>query len=214
MRIKTLADGIDSSYLNPVLKDEKGNLRPVLSSILEEIPEDHILHWCVRNGVYQIPTVELIDWIRGKIGERSAIEICAGNGAIGRALGIKATDSYMQTLPQVALLYKTLGQATTTLAPEVEKLEALEAVKKYKPQVVVGSYCTQVGSPGDTEASSFGVDEEAILTYVETYIHVGNQVTHGKKRILKRPHETFQFPWLFGRSFDKKENCIYVWNTK
>ena len=47
-----------------------------------------------ETGVYVVPTEELIDYLDKQIGEYSAIEICAGNGFIGRELGIPVTDSY------------------------------------------------------------------------------------------------------------------------
>ncbi len=57
----------------------------------------------------------------------------------------------------------------------------------------------------------FGVDEEAILENVNTYILVGHIKSHGQKRILKVKHETYQVPWLGSRSMDKENQVIYVW---
>ena len=68
---------------------------------MQEINEDHLKIWCVKNAIYQILTTELVDWLKKYIGEKKAIEIGAGKSGIGRALGIPATDSAMQTMPEV-----------------------------------------------------------------------------------------------------------------
>ena len=56
--------------------------------------------FCVRHGVYCLVTEELVAYLREAIAGRSAIEIGAGNGVLAEALGIPATDNFMQTWPQ------------------------------------------------------------------------------------------------------------------
>ena len=50
------------------------------------------------------------------------------------------------------------------------------------------------------------------MSRVECYIHIGNETTHGNKRIRKHPHERLQFDWLFTKSMHPKENVVYVWD--
>ncbi len=57
-----------------------------------------------------------------------------------------------------------------------------------------------------------GPREEEIINACEMYIVIGNENTHGDKRILALPHETFKFPWLVSRAKDQTKNVIYVWN--
>jgi hypothetical protein len=90
----------DTGYLDEMLI-ENGLVRPVRWRKLKHIPQSHLMAWCVKQGVYQIPTWELIEWLKGVIGGRSAIEICAGRSCLGRALNIPMTDSYLHTDPNM-----------------------------------------------------------------------------------------------------------------
>lgn len=47
-----------------------------------------------ETGTYVIPTEELLEYLDALIGQDRTIEICAGNGYIGRELDIVMTDSY------------------------------------------------------------------------------------------------------------------------
>ena len=114
--------------------------------------------------------------------------------------------------------YRLAGQVPIFPPEDVKKFEANEAVDYYKPQVVLGSYITQKFLPGDeqtkTGSSVYGVDELAMFPKIETYIAVGNQSSHGDKRLLKFPHKRFQFPWVYTRSLKPELNEIVVWNNE
>lgn len=172
--------------------------------------------WCHRQARYGIPTAELALWLQTAIGGRSAIEICAGNGDLAYHLLIPATDDAQQSEhPEVRGYYDALRQPPTRPGPDVRRLEALQAVLAYRPQVVIGSWVTQQSDvPG--EGNYWGVREAAILDLVEveTYIHLGNRGTHGKKAILARPHEELQFPWLVSRAQRPEDDVIYVWGPR
>jgi len=160
----------------------------------------------------------LIGWLREQIGGRQAIEICAGQGTIGRSLGIVATDSYIQTDPGMMAYYRLLGQHPISPPPDVYKFEANEAVDHFKPQVVVAAYSTQKYIPGDEGppkigSSLYGVDELTMLPKIETYINIGNDMTHGDKRLRRQPHDFFRFEWLFTRSSEPQGNHIIIWNN-
>lgn len=198
------------------------DLKPAHAKDLHRFSDAAVTQWCVKNGVYQLPTTALIQWLRREIGDRSAIEIGAGNGCIGRALGIPRTDSYVQTTPETQLLYQMIGQAITVPPLDVEPLEASEAVEKHRPEVVIGCWVTQRFdvSKGDTEGEAQalvnGIDEEWILDqpYVQKYILVGNVNSHGRKRILTRAHHEKLAPWLVSRAFTQADNRIWVWEKQ
>jgi hypothetical protein len=212
MKVLVLSKDLNTTYLDKLLKDEEGKLKVCPAALFKSVPQLDLAHWCTRNGVYQIPTQELVDWLKEKIADRPAIEICSGNGVLGRTLKIPATDSYLHMNPEMQVYYKLLRQEPTQPPPEVEKLDALDAVKKYKPEVVVGAYCTHWGLPPDKNASCYGVREDEILALIKMYVHIGNDDIHGRKPILAVPHEIYRFEWLAGRAFDPTKNNIRVWN--
>ena len=90
-------------------------------------------------GLYTFPTVELTDWLRSEIDDdpelepHSAIEICAGTGWIGRTLGIPTTDSRMQERDDVRELYRRQNAVPIAYPKDVEKLDAIEAIRKHGP---------------------------------------------------------------------------------
>ena len=206
----------DVSYMDSILFDENKMLRVVPSSELLKLPREHIMIWGNLNGVYTFPTKELIDWLKEKIGDKKAIEICAGNGSIGRALGLISTDSYIQTTPEMVAFYKSIGQHPIFPKEDVEKIDAVNAVKKHNPELVVASYATQVTKDGDqTDTSIFGVDEEFIMSEVKEYIHIGNFSTHGRKRIIQKYYnDVFKFPWLVTRSILPEQNEIRIFRNE
>jgi hypothetical protein len=205
----------DVGYIDFIMCGEIAGspILPVAVRELDGVEQDHLMQWCTENALYQVPTIELVEWLREKIGDRSAIEICAGKGGIGRALGIPSTDSYQQTTPEMRAYYSLMRQPIIVPPDYVEKIEANEAVRKYKPEVVIGCFVTQRWrSEEDADGNMFGPLEEEWVEDGVTYIHVGNEHTHRNKRILSLPHETFHFPWLRSRAIDQSKNVIWVWN--
>ena len=187
-----------------------GRLDPMPAAFYATVPQNDLSIFCVRRGFYCLPTVELIEWLRERIGGRKAIEIGAGNGAIGRALGIPMTDSRQQERPEMAAYYASLGQATVSYPDDVEKLSAAAAVEKYKPEVVIAAWVTHRYYTHSHElgGNQWGVDESRLR--VATYIHVGHEGVHAQKPILKREHETHRLPFLYSRSMTLK-NVVWVW---
>lgn len=183
------------------------------------IPPDRneVQVWCLRNGVYQVPTRELVEVLRELSGGLKTIEICAGHGAIARALGITATDSYVQTTPAMRRIYAEMRQPITEPPPDVQRLEAVEAVRVHDPEVVLGCFVTQLGTSEVPQSSPVGVDETALLEHpsVRRYVMVGNSAVHGLKTALRRPHRVLHLgaPWLASRASNPFQNCIYVWDA-
>jgi len=102
---------------------------------------------CVRHHIFQLWNKEYIDILAKEIklliGEEPALEVAAGDGMLSHWLrehgvDIKATDAMS-------------GQWDWDLHPsrsKVEKLDAIEAIRKYKPRLVVVSWI-ELGSTLD-----------------------------------------------------------------
>lgn len=95
----------DLTELNKLLmRDGKLNVLPY--DEIKKIPRNDLLYFMAEHGVHTLPTVELIEWLRSEIGIHSAIEIGAGNGAIGRKLSIPITDSRIQEDELIKVYYR------------------------------------------------------------------------------------------------------------
>ena len=207
----------DVNYLDGQLLDSStGRIKLLPASVYKAIDPIHLVAWGNLRARYVFPTTELIDWLRSMIGNRKAIEIGSGNGDLGYHLGIPMTDNYCQQTPFVQMLYALQRQVPTNPSPDVERLDAVDAIIKHRPHVVVGGYITQrayLDDPVDGKSGNmFGPEEAVILERADIYIHIGNETTHGNKRIMIHPHETFQFDWLVTRSMYPDQNVIYVWD--
>ena len=181
-----------------------------------------------NNGLYVWPTFELMEWLDENILPRDqTIEIGAGNGVMSEALNIKATDSYMQsskfrpkTLGEKQIHSKATASYVALNIPfvpygfNVERLDAKEAVRKYKPACVFGCYITHKWVQGDTDGNMLGIDEEWILkrNFVKKYIVIGNKKVHQHKRILKQSHEQIKLAGLVVRAEYPSLNRIFVWD--
>lgn len=207
--------------LDRLLLDEQGRLKVVPAAVYDEIWHPDLRIWCHEHAFYGLPTTELIDFLRVEIGNRTALEIGAGNGSFGRALGVRMTDSYIQVPGRsvmVDAMYETLGQPRVQYGADVEELEARDAIRKYRPKVVFGSWVTQKVSanlpapPGG--GSIHGIDEEWLLGRVETYIVVGNLAIHGRKQIMRHNPRVVTEPWIKSRASMPEGNCVLIWDKK
>lgn len=207
----------DISYLEEMLLDSKGQLRVLPYRELKNVPQQDLSLFCVKNGYYSIPTIELIDFIKNEIGEslEKTIEIGAGNGVYSRELGIKATDNLMQLKPEVRAHYNAIKQAIVPYGQNVEKLDALEAVEKYKPEIVLAAWVTHKYNPlqHNRGGNEFGINEKTLIQNVKKYIHIGNDTVHDKKPISEMKHRKIQEPWILSRSLHSMHNYIYIWEN-
>jgi hypothetical protein len=169
--------------------------------------------WCKFAGLHGITTLELLDWLRTEVGDAKAIEIGAGRGILGMAMGWPQTDAkILETYPHVKMYYEAHKECTAPLPPRVQKFEALEAVSHFQPEVVVGSWITQKSDvPGN--GSMYGVEEDKLLKRIRKYIVIGNRKTHQNKDICKLPHKQLHFNWIVSRSVSPSDNVIYIWNN-
>lgn len=166
------------------------------------------------NAWYGLPTQELVAWLRFVIDGRSAIEIGAGHGALAKALGIVATDNYLQQDQSISDLYQLCGQKPVEYGAHVQRLDALAAIEAHRPQVVIASWVTHKYLPERHEAGGnmFGVDEEAVIDGCETYIFIGNRKVHAGKSIWSLPHQVAEPDFLFSRAVNGSPDFIAVWS--
>jgi hypothetical protein len=214
MAVFVLDPNIDIRFLQENLwKNDELQVLPYSFFTENKITQQQISMFCLRYGVYNVPTVELCEWIRGKIGGRTSLEIGAGNGALGRYLKIPSTDSFLQSGNMVSQYYELIKQPPVQYGKNVEKITANRAVERYKPQVVIAAWLTQSFKPGEEwrGGSIFGTDEGVIIKNVEMYLHIGHLNTHGNKRVLDRGHTVERYPWVLSRSLDAGNNAIFIW---
>jgi|SRR5881628_1981023 len=207
----TLMNLLDKTFL-----DQNGVPVAKPAAAYKAVPSILLKIWGCQRGVYQFITTEMVDyWVREQIGDLSAIEICAGYGTLGRALGIPVTDVKLQDNPVVRAHYLDIKHGCINYPADVEELEALEAIKKYKPKVVMGCYITQYSDheiPG-IPSSPFGPKEwEFFNEGVEKYIVFGNTIAHSGKQVYGFPHEELCFDWLLNKGEDQANNRVWVFD--
>lgn len=175
---------------------------------------DSIQLWCHKNARYGLPNIETVEWIKQRIGGRSAIEIGAGSGDLCRHLGIRGTDSKLQANNEMAMaLYQLAGQPMIQYPEWVVQSEALDAVRYYQPEVVVASWVTNWVDPDKFTGPGcmYGVHEDQILAAGCEYIFIGNLETHKHKPLLKVPHEIHRLPFLRSRATHAAVNVALIW---
>jgi hypothetical protein len=195
------------------LLDNNSRIKLFDSAYYKKYSWEEFRIFCHIHARYGIPTTELVNFIKEIIDDRSCIEIGSGHGDLGFHLGIKMTDNKQQEFPQVKIEYELMKQPTIKYPKDVEEIDALDAVIKYKPKVVVASWITTY-APREMPYGSnpYGVKEDKILDLVETLIIIGNDDVHSDKPILRYTHKKFYSPWIISRAKNKHKNVIYIWS--
>jgi hypothetical protein len=175
--------------------------------LVEKYGQDLISLIAVKFALYNIPTIELIEFIKSIIQNKRTIEIGSGNGIMAKMLNIKATDLKLQEHPEIKLAYAIFGQEIIKYRENIEKIEALEAVNKYNPEIVIGSWLSDKNNIIDK--MYVGVNEEEIIKKA-IYVHIGNSNTHKNKTILKYPHKTIDMPLVSRRGLNN--NVIWIFD--
>ncbi|NJI25823.1 hypothetical protein HBI98_01255 [Aeromonas veronii] len=218
----TVLPNEDISELESLVMERHGIPRVVGAEVFDRFSENQRMRLMVKHGLYVFPTIELADWLVAECCWQSVMEIGAGNGALAKHLGVRATDNYSQAPdyrpePKHQQLWlqgqeamRQMGQAFVTYGGNVERREAMDAVIKHKPEVVYGLFITHKYRAGDKDGNVFGVEEDKILRRAD-YIMVGNAYTHRNKRILSLPHHEHQLTGLITRSRDQELNRIWTW---
>ena len=197
-----------------IIKD--GLITPISFSVLNEFSQEQISLFCHKYAIYQLPILELIDFLKDKIGNSNAIEIGSGNGSIGRALGIKMTDNKMQEWDAIKAEYAAIKQPVITYGKDIELLDGISAIKKYNPEIVIATWVTHKWHEGMKSGNFWGVEEKELFENgVKKYIHIGNELTHKEKPILKKYKVEKHYPnWLISRSIQRAQNVIYEFTNE
>lgn len=215
MQIQILQDKPVEFIDNILLKD--GELQVLSAVDLRKIEYTALKLWCHKNGIYGIPSKELIEIIKSHLVENKSIEVGGGCGVFGRALDIPSTDSMIQSMPEMRAYYAALGQPVVDYGKNVIGLEASEAIDKYEPEVVFGSWVTQYIAPDrpPPEGGGFvyGLREAEFLSKIKKYIVYGNDAVHGQKEIFK--DKSFKVERIYNDAFLSratypKANCLYI----
>jgi hypothetical protein len=227
-----------------VSNDER--IYPIPYSFIKDDTLDTLNTVMQALGLYTFPTIELCEWLHEQIDDNpeyephSAIEICAGTGWIGRQLGIPITDIKNMENVTVQSVMLDSGSVPTIYANDVETLEAMDAVNKYSPEIVIGSYVTskqlvdkidkrkamtvgfRIPGGGVIEQNlmdiarkeiKVGVDVQGIFRKVYKVILVCNMRTHRNESYVKLPHQSLSFPWLITRG-DNTQARILIFENK
>lgn len=193
-----------------------GALRVMPAEFYRQFSTEELMIFANQRAIYNLPTLELVAWLKQAFGALSVLEIGAGNGVLADALDIPASDNWMQTWPDIVAHYQMLRQPTVQYGPRVLRLDALGAIDAHKPDVVLACWVTHKYRADRHEmgGNMFGVDEEAVCGACKTYVHVGNSVTHANKSIRSMPHRRYTFDWLISRASNPDHNEICVWGER
>ena len=199
---------------NLFIKD--GLIVPVPYKELLNIPQRVLRVYTFTHSIYGIITTELVEYLKNEIGDQKAIEIGCGNGTLGRALGIPFSDLKSQEIDEVKKKYQDMGQPTINYPADVEKLEAFEAIDKYKPEILIGSYITHYANPKQIEKGGYDYapNEVEMSKLVKKYYMLGNKETHKHNRLLTNPKvktTIMHAPWIMTRSLKPDFNALFIW---
>ncbi len=207
---------VNLDELESLAFNEAGVFQILPAVTWNQFSQNHISQFCIKHGMYCIPTVELIHWLKARVKGKRALEVGAGSGVVGRAVGIRMTDNFQQDIPKYKFLYDQMKQSTVTYGKDVLNYDAVAAVKRFRPHIAIGCWVTHKFNPKypDCGGNEIGLREHQILKHVEEYIVIGNNAVHNKKLIMEVPHETFNPGWLISRGFHADQNRIYIWKGR
>lgn len=214
-----IIEDVKSSRLNRILKlDEKSKLPLISSSELLKYTKEEIAIFCHKNAYYQLPTIELIDKLKEYVVEGKTIEIGSGSGNIGLHLNIPMTDSFQQEKPEYVKIYNAMGQPCVNYGKDVEKIDAISAIMKYKPEVVIGCWVTHKydAKYHNLGGNVDGINENLFKQLgVKKYIFVGNRNVHKSKILFNKKNsykdlEIIQFDGIVSRSLNQEQNFLAV----
>jgi hypothetical protein len=211
--ISIIPSDVDISGLEELTCAATGTIRPIPAGEVEKFDLQALRLFLHKYGLYTMPTTELIDYLAGIIAGKSAIEIGAGLGVIGRSLGIPITDNKMQEWPSVKARYDAARQPTINYPPDIIELDAHDAVRRYKPQIVIGSYITHKWKPGMNSGNQFGVDNLKIARKVQAYYMIGNLNTHRGDPAMQYLDGIERHDFLHTRG-DRETSVIFRWKRK
>lgn len=206
---------VDTGAVRQAVLDNEGRIKELPAAQWLRFPWEEVRMFMHEYPVYVLPTTELLDALEDLTKGLRTIEIGAGSGSIGRHLGIKMTDSYLQQdNEQVKVFYQLTGQPVIHYPSDVIKADALTAYRRFKPECILGCYVTHRWREGMQNGNMYGVDFERLLPLVERLILVGNKHTHGENPIMVLHHKEIDLhDTLITRSEDRASDRIFVWDS-
>ncbi len=212
----TLVDASGQRDISLDCIDEHGRLRVMPARYYAQTTPEQRARLCVEQAAYCLPTHELIAFLRSEIAGRKAIEIGAGNGVVAEALGIPATDSYMQERPEIRAYYEAHHQPIVKYGPNVERLDAIVATERYRPEVLVACWLTHRWREEAPERGGNydAPDERTLLACCQTLIFVGNTSAHAHHPLLVTSRHLHLEPdWLYSRAL-RGRNFVGIYHQR
>ena len=208
----TVLDAAKIRDISADIIDQTGRLKILPASFYRKTTQPERSLAATRHALYSLPTCECVEWLSHRIKGRTAIEIGSGNGVLAETLNIPATDNRMQEMDRYKSLYSIMAQPVIRYGNNVETMAALDAARKYRPDVIIASWVTHLYSAHEhwRGGNEIGVDEKELLKYCAKYIFIGNLTVHKNKPIFP-PDEFLEFDWLYSRAFNSSPNFIGIW---
>lgn len=202
--------------ISPDVLDDRGQMRVLPAAFWENTTPSERALFGHRYAIYNFPTTELVAYLHELIDGRSAIEIGAGHGVLAQALDIPATDNRMQAKARYRLIYELTGQPLVKYGRNVIELDAAAAIRRYRPDVVIGCWVTHRYDPARHWAggNEIGIDEEAVIDAVQQYVVIGNEEVHRGKSIWELPHTQIHPPFVYSRAANGSPDFLAIWTGR
>lgn len=202
--------------LRPQVLDPQGRLKVMPADFYAQTSRLERALLGTRIGAYGFPTTELVDWLRSVTRGKRAIEIGSGNGVLASAAGLIGTDSFLQREPSVRRYMEALQQPLIPYDDQLDCLPAEEAIRRHKPDIVVGCWVTHRYDAARPEAggNSFGIDESWVVENCKTYIFIGNEEVHKHKAIWTYPHKKYHPNWVYSKAHNGSADFIAIWGEQ
>lgn len=199
--------------LTPLALDGNGRMRVLPAAFWAGTTRAERALFGHTHGIYSFPTIELVEHLREQIAGRAAIEIGAGHGVLAEALGIPATDNFMQVREPYRTTYDKLGIPPVRYGPNVINCHAYRAVRDFRPEVVIACWVTHKLDPArpEAEGNPIGLDEHDILAMCAEYIFVGHRKVHENKAIWELPHHIAYPDFMYSRAGNTSPDFIATW---
>lgn len=217
-RLDALLEGLhvnlihDDSWQHLPVFFANGKLRPMPYAFWKSMSFNTRRLFLHYHAQYFLPTLEsilFIDRLISDVPKKDCLEIGAGNGWLGFLLGIRMTDNYNQTKPEIKQMYDNAGQPVIKYGADVEKIEAVDAAKKYLPHTIIGSWITEKGEP--PYGNPYAIDEVEMMRYCKRYVFIGTDIEHRYKTLIRNASgQKYKCPGLISRTKDDDKNTIWV----
>ncbi|MBY6093835.1 hypothetical protein [Ferrimonas balearica] len=203
----------DVTALEVLMMDEGYYTMPFPAEILKGFSNNQRRIFCVKKGIYQLITNELVDYLQAHM-VGSTIECGSGNGLLADLLAIPATDNRMQEWPEVKQHYAMSGQATIKYGQNVEELEAHAAKEKYNPNTIIACWLTGKKSIHNKPLNMYGPNLKQLRAGTKQFILIGNENVHKDCILFDKACWEVQADWLVSRAEHQHLNRIWIWGQR